>query len=193
MNPTGAVGPRRVAKLVVMVLVICLLFTPIILRADLVDELTERYRSVSGIQGDFTQKLKSRQGYGEKTYTGRYRYSVEDGLHWNIFKPVEGTLTIDSAGNVETAGELGGLSVLKKRTVGRLIVAMVAMNRKVLGRYYHLSKQPSEVGFHLQLEAKQGWETQAGSVAIRGGQWVENVRMRFPDGRSMELLLARDQ
>jgi hypothetical protein len=157
---------------------------------DIVGEVSERYQQEAGVSGQFKQTLRSNQNRSETVYKGSYQYSPSQGLTWEVTSPSNGRLVVRSNGEAEASGELGGLSLLEKRTVGRLIVAMVALDTTVLDRYYTIEQTQHASGFEIRLDAKPGWRRQVGTVIIRGRRLVEEVRMRLPDGRTMELSLT---
>lgn len=160
--------------------------------AEIIDEVAARYRAESGIKGRFEQVLMT--GHGERTrvYRGHYRYTSGRGLTWEVTSPVKGRIAVNKDGDAEISGELGGLSIFEKRTVGRLVVAMVSLDTSVLGRYYTIDQTAHESGFRITLNARERWKKQAGTVAILGTRLVNEVRMQLPDGRAMNLSLTHE-
>lgn len=158
-------------------------------RADVVDRIAARYAREEGVAGRFEQHLISPGGQ-ERVYKGEYSYSGDEGLRWRLITPNEGMLVIDGDGDTTISGELGGLSVFRKRTVGRLIVAMVSLDEPVLERYYKISQVDGPTGFKITLEARNRWRRVAGIVTIQGNALVETLRMEMPDGRIMTLSLT---
>lgn len=161
-------------------------------RAAPLDEVAQRYARDGGIGGRFEQRLISSDGQ-TRVYKGRYHYSAERGLRWEITAPGQGQLLIDHDGDTRTRGELGGLSVLQKRTVGRLIVAMVALDDEVLERYYRIEQFANGEKFRITLDARPRWRKVAGTVTIEGMRLVDSVTMALPDGRTMVLSLTHDE
>lgn len=159
--------------------------------AALIDEVAERYARDGGVGGRFEQRLVA-PGGRERVYTGRYHYSKDNGLQWEVTSPSQGELVIDREGDARVSGELGGLSIFQKRTVGRLIVAMVALDETILERYYRIEEDAGVKGFEITLEALPRWRKLAGTVTIEGAKLVESVRMVLPDGRTMKLTLTHD-
>lgn len=125
-------------------------------------------------------------------YEGAYRYSPEEGLVWTIEAPVRGSLRIDRDGEARTEGDLGGMEIITRRTVARLIHAMVAMDREVLGRYYHIEETRDHRGFEIVLAARENWVRQAGTVTIHGRDNVESVHIAFADGRVVTIEFGTD-
>lgn len=162
------------------------------LRADVIDQVAARYARDGGVGGRFEQRLIS-PGGRERVYEGRYHYSSGQGLIWEVTAPDRGELIIDGNGDARVSGELGGLSVFRKRTVGRLIVAMVSLDESVLERYYTISQAGGPKGFEIKLEARTRWRKVAGTITIRGASLVDAVRMELPDGRIMALSLTHDR
>lgn len=174
------------------VLVFVLVFAAAPGRTAPMDEVAQRYARDGGVGGRFEQRLIS-DGSQARVYKGRYHYSAERGLLWEVTMPDQGRLIIDHNGDTQARGELGGLSALQKRTVGRLIVAMVALDDKVLERYYRIEQSANDENFRITLEARPRWRKVAGTVTIRGTQLVDSVTMALPDGRTMVLSLTHDK
>lgn len=189
---TGRHGiPGRMMPLPAVVVVALSLICISLSRADVMDRVADRYAREEGVAGRFEQHLISPGGQ-EHVYRGRYSYSRDEGLRWSLEAPDRGTLVIDSDGDATVTGELGGLSVFHRRTVGRLIVAMVSMDESVLQRYYTISQDNGPTGFRVTLEARNRWRRVAGRVTIQGSDLVDAVRMEMPDGRIMILSLTHD-
>ena len=175
---------------VVGTIILAFLCTPAL--ADMIDDIVAKYTFESGISGHFEQKLKLSDNEQTYVYQGRYHYSDDSGLTWELLAPNAGKVVIQSNGDAETFGEPGGLTIFNKRTVGRLIVAMVSLNKAVLSRFYQIEQVAVGNGFSIKLEAHSGWENQAGVVQISGARFVDEVRMEFPNGRIMELSLTHE-
>lgn len=156
------------------------------------DEVAQRYARDGGVGGSFEQRLVADDGQA-RVYKGRYHYSAERGLRWEVTTPGQGRLIIDHDGNTQARGELGGLSMLQKRTVGRLIVAMVALDEEVLERYYRIEQSANGENFRITLDARPKWRKVAGTVTIEGTRLVDSVTMALPDGRTMVLSLTHDE
>lgn len=160
--------------------------------AEIIDEIAARYRAEAGIKGRFEQVLTTGDGEHTRVYRGHYRYISGRGLTWEVMSPVKGRIAVNKDGDAETSGELGGLSIFEKRTVGRLVVAMVSLDTSVLGRYYTIDQTAHESGFRITLKARERWKNQAGTVEILGTRLVNEVRMHLPDGRAMSLSLTHE-
>lgn len=156
------------------------------------DEVAQRYARDGGVGGRFEQRLVSSAGQ-VRVYEGRYHYSADVGLRWELTAPDQGELVIDHDGDTRASGEIGGLSFLQKRTVGRLIVAMVALDDEVLARYYRIEQSADGEEFRIMLDARPRWRKLAGSVVIEGTRLVDSVTMTLPDGRTMELSLTHEE
>jgi len=139
--------------------------------------------------GSFTQVMRVAGDPRRWVYEGDYRFSPEGGLTWTIVSPIEGSLEIDREGEARADGDLGGMGVMARRTVARLVYAMVAMDRDVLGRYYYIHESRDADGFEIVLEARENWRRQAGTVTMRGREQVDSVHFEFDDGRIMEIEL----
>lgn len=175
-----------------MLLLLMMAAAAVAARAGIVDEIAGRYAGENGVGGRFEQRLVSTGG-DERVYRGRYHYSSSEGLRWKVTAPESGELVIDSNGDAQVSGDLGGLRVFRKRTVGRLIVAMVSLDESVLERYYRVHPSSGPQGFEITLEARTRWRNVAGTVVIRGRRLVDTVHMTLPDGRAMELSLTHEQ
>lgn len=175
-----------------LVLAVVLVFGAASGRAAPLDEVAQRYAREGGVGGHFEQRLISGDGQ-VRVYNGRYHYSAEHGLRWEVTTPDRGRLIIDHDGDTQASGELGGLSLLRKRTVGRLIVAMVALDDEVLERYYRIEQSANGETFRISLDARPKWRKVAGTVTIEGTRLVDSVTMALPDGRTMVLSLTHDE
>lgn len=160
--------------------------------AEIIDEVAARYRAESGIKGRFEQVLTTGNGERPRVYRGYYRYTSGRGLTWEVTSPVQGRIVVNKDGDAEISGELGGLSIFEKRTVGRLVVAMVSLDTSVLRRYYTIDQTARDSGFGITLIARERWKKQAGTVEILGTRLVNEVKMRLPDGRAMNLSLTHE-
>ncbi|GJL82841.1 MAG: hypothetical protein DHS20C01_24750 [marine bacterium B5-7] len=179
-------------RLVYCFVIIFSIAHPGIVRGDILDEIVANYRSRTDMHGSFVQTLSSRHSQQIRQYKGRYEYSPQSGLVWEIQDPNHGKLIVQSNGEIEVSGDLGGMRHLKRRTVGRLVMAMVSLDRKVLNRYYTVEQARTDNGFYFTLIARKGWENQAGRVVLKGERLVDEVTMELPDGRIMELSLSHD-
>lgn len=159
--------------------------------ADLLDELAARVDD--GIRGRFQQSLTAPGVEQPWVASGRFDYRPGEGLTWRLQQPTTARLRIDARGQVEVEGELAGLDIMRRRTVARLVVAMVTLDRAVLERYYTLSWQRHDDGFVVELIALPRWQRQAGNVRLRGDEHVEQVEFTFDDGRGMTLELVHER
>lgn len=160
--------------------------------AGIIDDVAARYQVKAGINGRFEQVIRSHDNGPERVYRGRYRYTSTSGLLWEVETPVSGRVLVDHDGEAETSGDLGGLAVFEKRTVGRLVVAMVALDESVLNRYFTIEQSVDPMGFRITLEARQRWKKHVAAVEIRGTRLVDEVRIRLPNGGSMKLSLTHE-
>ncbi len=162
---------------------------------ELLKYIQKQHQTSKSMSGAFTQEKQLHNFDYPIKSSGRFSISTSQSLQWDVLKPVESSIRLDSEG-VELSNNRGGLSSQQRpeaATIAKVVRALLSMDWHLLEKYFAILVVTPDKPWTLLLTPKDTLISKLiTQVAVSGDNTIEQVVITDQRGDITRISLTVD-